>query len=283
MVMQKVTLNGYQKKVLKALRRTGSRRAKLWQFPYQLEVRILPINTQINPKPVHKELHTMPNPNLPLLTITTSRDIMAITTFILLLILLLWVEELTMSLVMITPLLLYYVMQISMSYAFKEWPLVPLNQISSIQIYKGIPPTNSNLSNQMCSCNMNCPIYGHHEESDTHALLECPLVVQILEGSKLHSSLWDAKFWNMEDYIVNDSKQINCDGGKFGDSFRGKGYDIRNYLGDMMMAADEQGRGFTEPMVEETRACLLGMDYLGAGFQNIMVEGTIYPLSSCLG
>jgi len=40
MGMQKVTVNGYadQKKVLKAVRRTG-RRAELWQFPYQPEVR----------------------------------------------------------------------------------------------------------------------------------------------------------------------------------------------------------------------------------------------------
>jgi len=54
-----------------------------------------------------------------------------------------------------------------------------LNQALCLEIREGILPTNSNIARHMPSWSMNCPICGHHEESDTHVLLECPLAVQV--------------------------------------------------------------------------------------------------------
>ena len=62
--------------------------------------------------------------------------------------------------------------------------LPPRIKLFAWRIYKGILLTNSNLARCMPSWNMNCSICGHHEESDMHALLECPLAVQVWEGSQ---------------------------------------------------------------------------------------------------
>ena len=51
-----------------------------------------------------------------------------------------------------------------------------------------------------------------------------------------------------------------------------------------MMAGTKQGHGFTEPLVEEALACLLGMRRaLEAGFDSIMVKGDCLPLIQSLG
>ncbi|KAJ8433977.1 hypothetical protein Cgig2_024682 [Carnegiea gigantea] len=126
------------------------------------------------------------------------------------------------------------------------------------RIYKRILPTNSNLARHMPSWNMNCPICGHHEESDMHALLECPLAVQVWGGSQLNCGILDSKFRNMEDCIASAS-MMNFDVGKI-------------------------GHGFTESLVEEALACLLGMRRtLEAGFDSIMVEGDCLSLILSLG
>ncbi|KAJ8439236.1 hypothetical protein Cgig2_030171 [Carnegiea gigantea] len=141
--------------------------------------------------------------------------------------------------------------------------------------------------------NMTCPICGYYEENDTHALLECPLAVQIWEGSLVNSDIWDAKYRSMEDCIVKVAKQsdpemlsnliLNFDGEKVGESGWGRGFDIRNSLRDVMMAGTIQGHGFIEPVVEEALACLLGMQcVLGAGFDNIVVEGDCQSLIQTL-
>ena len=77
--------------------------------------------------------------------------------------------------------------------------------------------------------------------------------------------------------------KLNFDGGKVGESGWGGGFDIRNSLRDMMMAETKQGHGFTEPVEEEALACLLGMRCaLGAGFDNIVVEGDCQSLIQTL-
>ncbi|KAJ8437490.1 hypothetical protein Cgig2_007467 [Carnegiea gigantea] len=129
---------------------------------------------------------------------------------------------------------------------------------------------------------------GAFSESDTHALLECQLALQIWEGSPVNSGIWDAKYRSMEDCIVRAAKQsmykLNFDGRKVGVSGWGWGFVIRNSLGDVMMAGTEEGQEFTEPLVEEALACLLGMRCaMGAGFDNIIVEGDCQSLIQSLG
>jgi len=49
--------------------------------------------------------------------------------------------------------------------------LPPRTKLFTWRICKGILPMNSNLAHHLPSWNMSCPICGHHEESDRHALL----------------------------------------------------------------------------------------------------------------
>ena len=58
---------------------------------------------------------------------------------------------------------------------------------------------------------MTCSICNHPEEIDVHALLKCPMVVLILEGSKVDNSVWITQFWPMEDCFVHAMKLVDND------------------------------------------------------------------------
>ncbi|KAJ8450125.1 hypothetical protein Cgig2_033319 [Carnegiea gigantea] len=61
------------------------------------------------------------------------------------------------------------------------------------------------------------------------------------------------------------------DGGKVGESGSGRGFVIRDSLGDVVLAGTEQGHCFTEPVLEEALACLLGLRRaMAAGIDNVV-------------
>ena len=62
---------------------------------------------------------------------------------------------------------------------------------------------------------MACSICGHSEETDIHAVLECPLASQIWAGSGLAESLWTSKFRTLSDCIMQAGKVLELDA--FGD------------------------------------------------------------------
>ncbi|KAJ8438975.1 hypothetical protein Cgig2_018886 [Carnegiea gigantea] len=123
--------------------------------------------------------------------------------------------------------------------------LLPRIKIFAWRICKRILPTNSNLAHRLPSWNMNCPICGHYEESDTHALLEFPLAVQIW-GEVCCKFAWTLSrrpapiSWCPPQ---TGMYMLNFDGGKVGESGWGRGVVIRKSLGDVMITGTEQGQG----------------------------------------
>ncbi|KAJ8434339.1 hypothetical protein Cgig2_019966 [Carnegiea gigantea] len=79
------------------------------------------------------------------------------------------------------------------------------------RLCKGIIPTRFNIAKHVSLFNMSCSIYGHHEETDTHALLECPLAVCILEGSDLDNTLWMTRFRTMTDCFTHAMSILDTD------------------------------------------------------------------------
>lgn len=78
--------------------------------------------------------------------------------------------------------------------------------------------------------------------------------------------------------------KMNFDGGKLEETGRGRGFVIRNPLGEVVLAGIKQGPGFTEPVLEEALACLMGLRRaLAAGLNNVVVEGDCLPPIQALG
>ena len=55
--------------------------------------------------------------------------------------------------------------------------------------------------------------------------------------------------------------KLNFDGGRLGGSGWGHSFVICTHLGDITLASVEQGPNFGGPIIEEGRACLLGLRY----------------------
>ena len=62
---------------------------------------------------------------------------------------------------------------------------------------------------------MSCSICGHIEETDTHAILECPLASQIWHSCCFDCNLWASPFRTLVDYLGNARKSLDED--LFGD------------------------------------------------------------------
>ena len=62
---------------------------------------------------------------------------------------------------------------------------------------------------------MGCTVCGHPEESDTHAVLECLLAVNICEGCDFEEELWASRHRTLMDCI--DKARTRLDNDRFGD------------------------------------------------------------------
>ena len=79
------------------------------------------------------------------------------------------------------------------------------------RLCKDILPTGFNIAKRISSFNMTCSICNHPEETDVHALLECPMAVHILEGSTVDNRVWTPPFRSMEDCFVNAMRLLDDD------------------------------------------------------------------------
>ncbi|KAJ8449836.1 hypothetical protein Cgig2_001492 [Carnegiea gigantea] len=88
---------------------------------------------------------------------------------------------------------------------FRE-PFRPLTSHPCIKMFcwrvsRGILSSNGNLAKRVSSFNMACAMCGHPKESDTHAVLECPLAISIWEGSDFEPTFWAKRFRSLRDCL----------------------------------------------------------------------------------
>ncbi|KAJ8445551.1 hypothetical protein Cgig2_012439 [Carnegiea gigantea] len=62
---------------------------------------------------------------------------------------------------------------------------------------------------------MSCSVRGHAEDTLTHEVLECPLVLDVWKGSGIDDNLWTPRFRTLADCITNASCTLDED--VFGD------------------------------------------------------------------
>ncbi|KAJ8431505.1 LOW QUALITY PROTEIN: hypothetical protein Cgig2_003254 [Carnegiea gigantea] len=73
---------------------------------------------------------------------------------------------------------------------------------------KGIIPSTLNISRSIPGFAISCSICGHAEESDIHAILECPLTVHIWDSSPFDETfMW--KCWNARNSFVFNKRDKN--------------------------------------------------------------------------
>ena len=65
----------------------------------------------------------------------------------------------------------------------------------------GALPTRGNISRRLSNFDMKCAFCGHLEDSDTHALFECPMAVEVGSVSDFGHNLWRPGLMTAEDYI----------------------------------------------------------------------------------
>jgi len=77
--------------------------------------------------------------------------------------------------------------------------------------------------------------------------------------------------------------KLNFDAGQVGNLGKGWGAIIRNHIGDIILAATEQGPSFKGPDIEEALVCLFGVKYaLESGIKNLIIEGICLSLINSL-
>jgi len=75
--------------------------------------------------------------------------------------------------------------------------------------------------------------------------------------------------------------KLNFDGGRLRESSWGHDFVILTHLGDITLAGVEQGPNCGGPLIEEGRACLLGLRYAKeVEIANLIVEGDCLTLIS---
>ncbi|KAJ8437526.1 hypothetical protein Cgig2_027601 [Carnegiea gigantea] len=79
----------------------------------------------------------------------------------------------------------------------------------------GSLPTAHNISSRVPDFSMTCSVYTHSEDTVTHAILECPLAVQIWGGSDLDTTLWFTRHRTLADCIAKAGENLDKD--TFGD------------------------------------------------------------------
>ena len=73
--------------------------------------------------------------------------------------------------------------------------------------------------------------------------------------------------------------KLNYDGGNMGETTWGRGFVLRNDLGDIELAGANHGPWFAASRVKEARSCLFGLKCaLEIGVCNIVVEGDCHVL-----
>ncbi|KAJ8451541.1 hypothetical protein Cgig2_018175 [Carnegiea gigantea] len=70
-------------------------------------------------------------------------------------------------------------------------------------------PSCGNIAMRIPGFNMQCTICGHPEETDLHALFECPLSTSIWEGSELRPESWSSRFRCPLDCFLEAKKKLS--------------------------------------------------------------------------
>lgn len=65
----------------------------------------------------------------------------------------------------------------------------------------GVLPSASNISRRISNFAMTYFVCGHAEESDVHAVLECPPAVLIWGNNPFDDSMWLERFYSLNAYI----------------------------------------------------------------------------------
>ncbi|KAJ8422423.1 hypothetical protein Cgig2_003003 [Carnegiea gigantea] len=78
----------------------------------------------------------------------------------------------------------------------------------------GVLPSAMAIARCIPHFSMSCNICGHMEETDTHAVLSCPLVTEVWQGCDLDTSLWTEPFRTLADCL--DKARHSLDENDFG-------------------------------------------------------------------
>jgi len=79
------------------------------------------------------------------------------------------------------------------------------------RVCAGILPTSANIARRVLGSSMSCSVCGHAEESDVHAIFECPLAVQIWDGCGLDGKLWATRYRSLRDCLEQTCASLDCE------------------------------------------------------------------------
>ncbi|KAJ8452986.1 hypothetical protein Cgig2_014749 [Carnegiea gigantea] len=79
----------------------------------------------------------------------------------------------------------------------------------------GSLPSSHRILTRVPGFAMSCSVCDHAEDTPTHAVLECPLAIEVWSGSGLDESLWASKYRTFMDCIVQAMQLLSED--SFGD------------------------------------------------------------------
>ncbi|KAJ8443737.1 hypothetical protein Cgig2_029642 [Carnegiea gigantea] len=165
----------------------------------------------------------------------------------------------------------------------------PRNRLFRWRACTGILPTSANIARRVPGSSMTGFVCGHAEESDVHAIFECPLAIQIWDGCGLDETLWASRYsqgvlgsraivfvrcfreaherevfpsavvhpelWRPP---VEGCMKLNFDGGSVSETTWGWGFVLRNHHGDIVLAGAKHGMGFAGPWWRKQGHAYLG-------------------------
>ncbi|KAJ8428491.1 hypothetical protein Cgig2_029944 [Carnegiea gigantea] len=79
----------------------------------------------------------------------------------------------------------------------------------------GSLPAAPHISSRVPDFSMTCSVCTHTEDTTTHAILECPLAVQLWGGSGLDTALWSTRHRTLADCVAKARETLDKD--SFGD------------------------------------------------------------------
>ncbi|KAJ8421953.1 hypothetical protein Cgig2_004412 [Carnegiea gigantea] len=91
----------------------------------------------------------------------------------------------------------------------------PCMRLLRWRVATSVLPCTTAIAKRVSSFSMSCSICSHIGETDTHAVLECPLASQVWQGCGIDSSLWASAFHTLADCLDNARKSLDKD--HFGD------------------------------------------------------------------
>ncbi|KAJ8452108.1 hypothetical protein Cgig2_016689 [Carnegiea gigantea] len=91
------------------------------------------------------------------------------------------------------------------------WRESVIKEVFGWRLCHGALPTRENTAKRIHGFNMSCTICGHYIESDVHILLQCPLTVQVWEGSSTAKCLWSDPIRSTRDCVERATKILDVD------------------------------------------------------------------------